>query len=562
MRVRAQRRLVGVLPAPLSAALAARIALGAFGVWVASIGARALLRGHPFAANAPVGRWLIGGVLAHDALIAPTVFVLGGLTARLAGPRVRQALAAVLLIGGSVLIVGLPDVLRKGHNPNSTVTPLDYTRNLVAVLAAVVAGVIVASAALALRQRRRERRAITAGRAAASGGAQSAAAPLPAARVREDRAMADPGGGFFRVRSLDDRWTLLSPAGRRFLNIGIAHAEPTNLQYPHNIEIWRGRYGTRERWIREGLVRDLAAWGFTAIGGTEEYVSGTGLGVTGTPIDIGHSHGWYPTDYAAADMPYCLPLRPLEIESWNGHPAYRDPTSAAFDEYCDYLARASCLPYAADPNLIGYFLTDAPSWNGHPTGADFPALRGLDAASRAAALGDLAAAYYETVARHIRRQDPNHLILGDRYGVRAGLPEPVLLAMREHVDVLSVQTFTGADERKLAEVVALLDDCHELTGKPILIADTGNWCATKLNPQRASDIPDQAARAEHYIRTLTALVQRPWCLGWNWCGYVENLARGVGVKDPYDEPYREFTEPVTAFNHRIRRELRHGELPD
>lgn len=160
MRIRQRGLAVGALS--ITPLLAARIALGAFGVWVASIGLRALLRGHPFAANAPVGRWLIGGVLAHDAIIAPTVFLLGAVTVRLAGPRIRQALAAILLIGGSALIVGLPDVLRKGHNANPTVTPLDYTRNLIIVLLAVVGGVVLSAAATGLRQRRRERRAVVA----------------------------------------------------------------------------------------------------------------------------------------------------------------------------------------------------------------------------------------------------------------------------------------------------------------------------------------------------------------------------------------------------------------
>lgn len=159
MRIRQRGSALGALP--ISPLLVARIGLGAFGVWVASIGLRALLRGHPFAANAPVGRWLVSGVLAHDAVIAPTVFLLGAVTVRLAGPRIRQALAAILLIGGSVLIVGLPDVLRKGHNANPTVTPLDYTRNLLIVLLAVVGGVVLATAASALRQRRRDRGAPT-----------------------------------------------------------------------------------------------------------------------------------------------------------------------------------------------------------------------------------------------------------------------------------------------------------------------------------------------------------------------------------------------------------------
>lgn len=351
----------------------------------------------------------------------------------------------------------------------------------------------------------------------------------------------------FRVGLLGDRWWLVAGDGRRFLSIGVAHAEPTNLQYPHNIDIWRRKYGSRERWIADGVVRNLTEWGFTTISATEEYVSGSGLGVSGAAIDIGHSPGWCAGDYLAAGMPYCVPLRPLEIESWNRYPAYRDVRSSAFADYCDYLARAICLPHAEQSDLVGYFLVDGPCWERHPTGTGYPS----------AELYDVAQAYYETVTSAIRRYDPDHLILGDRFGRRAGWPEPVLAALRDHVDVLSVQVFPSAGD--VTGVVAELDRCHELTGKPILIADTGNWCATATSPHRASDIPDQAGRAEHYIRTVSAFAERPWCLGWHWCGYVENLARGYGIKDPFDEPYLDFVEPVSRFNHETRAKLGHGE---
>ena len=33
-----------------------------------------------------------------------------------------------------------------------------------------------------------------------------------------------------------------------------------------------------------------------------------------------------------------------------------------------------------------------------------------------------------------------------------------------------------------------------------------------------------------------------------WCAYVENTARGWGIKDPWDEPYSEFIDPVGEFN--------------
>lgn len=140
--------------------LLTRVALAAFGVWVASIGARLLLApGRPAYLAESAGRWLLGGVVVHDAVIAPTVFLLGALVVRFTGTRTRQALAAILLIGGSVLIVGLPNALRKGTNANPTVNPLDYNRNLVIVLLAVVAGVTLSALAAAARERRRVRRA-------------------------------------------------------------------------------------------------------------------------------------------------------------------------------------------------------------------------------------------------------------------------------------------------------------------------------------------------------------------------------------------------------------------
>jgi len=38
--------------------------------------------------------------------------------------------------------------------------------------------------------------------------------------------------------------------------------------------------------------------------------------------------------------------------------------------------------------------------------------------------------------------------------------------------------------------------------------------------------------------------------GWHWCSYVENTGRGWGLKDPRDEPYRDFTDPLADINRR------------
>ena len=364
--------------------------------------------------------------------------------------------------------------------------------------------------------------------------------------------------GYFRTENADGRWWLVDPEGCAFITVGLNHADDTNLKYSHNAGIWRERYGSKESWIREGLVKDLKDWGFNTIGWTGEYISGdwgVALDWFGDPINLGHSAGWSAADYAVANMPYCLQLRVAEIEDWNGHPAFPDVHSQEFDKYCEYLARSICFDHADSKNLIGYFLVDIPAWLPHSSGEDFPALKGLDEDNRDQKLFELASKYYETITRHIRSYDPNHLILGDRYNGNKGIPEPVLEAMKPFVDVLSVQYFSESTPEGRRQMREDLARWHEQSGKPVINADIGNWTPTTLNPNRVSGIESQGERAEDYMAAIGELIQAPWFLGWHWCAYVENTARGWGIKDPWDEPYRDFVGPVSEFNKGIYEKL-------
>jgi hypothetical protein len=89
---------------------------------------------------------------------------------------------------------------------------------------------------------------------------------------------------------------------------------------------------------------------------------------------------------------------------------------------------------------------------------------------------------------------------------------------------------------------------HDITRKPIINADIGNWLRTAT---RSTGLSSQAERGANYCEALAPLIAEPWFLGWHWCAYVENHHRGWGLKDPQDEPYRELVEPVTDFNRRI-----------
>jgi hypothetical protein len=347
---------------------------------------------------------------------------------------------------------------------------------------------------------------------------------------------------------------LVDPDGKPFLSLAVNHVDETNLKYPRNVDVWRRKYGSREAWIRDGVVKDLRGWSFNTLGWTQEYVSGgwgEALDWFGDPIDLGHSTPWPAADLRSAGMPYVAQLRVQEIEDWNGHPAFREMGSD-FATWCDYLARSVAGEHADSPDLLGYFLVDIPAWLPHASGADFLELRGLDPGEREKRLYDVASRYYETIVTAIRRYDPDHLILGDRYNGNKGIPEPVLRAMAPFVDTLSVQYFTEPTPESRTQ---MRDDLarwsEQAGGKPVIIADIGNWTPTELNPHRAG-LPDQAARAQDYGATLDAVLGEPWFAGWHWCAYVENTGRGWGLKDPWDEPYRDFTDPMTEHNRRAR----------
>ncbi|WP_432855095.1 agarase [Amycolatopsis sp. CA-161197] len=360
--------------------------------------------------------------------------------------------------------------------------------------------------------------------------------------------------GFFRAQQVGDRWWLITPGGHGFISVGLNHLEETDLQYPHNAEVYRERYGTREKWLAEAALPDLREWGFNTLGWTQQWVTGRAEGRVDwdVPIDLGHSLGWSGGEVRGAGMPYVQQLRVAPIEDWNGNPVFPDVFSDKFAEHCDYLARQYCFGAAQDPNLIGYFLTDIPAWLRHSTGKHFGELDDVPgSAAHEDLLYKIADQYYKTVVEAIRRYDPNHLVLGDRYNGNKGIPPAVLHAAADHVDVLSIQYFCGTDQASFDQMRDDLAAWSAQAGKPVLIADIGNMAPTDLNPHRYNGLADQRARGENYVDSLATVLGEPWFVGWHWCGYLENLSRGWGLKSPYDEPYEDMTTRVAEFNHGI-----------
>lgn len=356
---------------------------------------------------------------------------------------------------------------------------------------------------------------------------------------------------FFTVgQHANGSWSFVDTSGKPFFSVGLNHIDDSDLRYPHNVDVFEQKYGTRENWFK-GVIDDLAHLQFNTLGWTQQYISGgwgEALDWFGDPVDLGHSYPWPDRNLLDAGMPYVVQIRVQEIEDWNGHPAFRDVFSEDFEKYADWIARRAVSDHKHSPYLLGYFLVDIPSWLPHASGRFWPGFEGLSPAQHEAKLHEVADKYYRTITDAIRRYDPNHLILGDRYNGNKGIPTAPLQAMKDYVDVLSVQYFTGKSDAEYAQMIEDLHRWHELTGKPVVIADIGNWTPTDMNPHRTSDIATQAERGADYAHGLDLVAQQPWLIGWHWCGYIENLGRGWGIKDPFDNFYTDMTDRVREAN--------------
>jgi hypothetical protein len=159
--------------------------------------------------------------------------------------------------------------------------------------------------------------------------------------------------GFFTLGRRKDHWWLITPDGEPFFTMGINHIDPASLRYPENIDIWREKYGgSTIRWIEESVAPNLRSWGFNTVGWVQEV----------TVRQWRHSRAFTVDEYRALDMPYCHLLPFTESHQWEKHTVHYDYHSEDWKEWVDYVARSHCAELRDDPNLIGYFYSDCPTW--------------------------------------------------------------------------------------------------------------------------------------------------------------------------------------------------------
>lgn len=93
-----------------------------------------------------------------------------------------------------------------------------------------------------------------------------------------------------------------------------------------------------------------------------------------------------------------------------------------------------------------------------------------------------------------------------------------------------------------------LDEGQKLCGKPLLVADMGNWCVMEMNQQGKSALNGYEERGRDDEEVAGMLMEQSWCVGVHWRGYIEKKTGEWGAVDPFDETDGEVMEAIPACN--------------
>ncbi|MGD0412692.1 MAG: hypothetical protein ABSC18_13440 [Verrucomicrobiota bacterium] len=328
--------------------------------------------------------------------------------------------------------------------------------------------------------------------------------------------------GFFRVEQIDGKWWFVDPDGHWFLSTscnGIGGGRGGGANAPTNAASIR-------------LARRLDAWGFNT--------AGQGM-----------------------NKPYIvMASTPGGANTFLGLP---DAYSEAFQQAAEQTAVRLCAPRKNDPLVLGYFIGNEPPWADRETEVVDMILKGPETATQTKLkeflkagdtperrAGFVVAAFekqIEVVCGAIRRQDPNHLILGIRFG--GEVPEAMLRAGRVF-DVCSINVYEY-------EPIKQVQRACQVTGRPVLIGEFHFGVPADGLGAGLVQTRDQVERAKGYRYYVEQAAALPGFLGAHWftwrdepvLGRMDGENYNIGFVDVMDRPYPELVAGAKATHARL-----------
>lgn len=312
--------------------------------------------------------------------------------------------------------------------------------------------------------------------------------------------------GFYRVgKTTDGQWWFIGPEGKPFYfkgctsinragTIGGRRAVPG--PYATVVDAKYGWLQNKQPFVDAQLKR-LRDWGFNALG------------------------AWTTVEFFGQAMPYTEIIEfwkvgpyldyefPADAEVYGGK-KFRVPD--VFDSQwvadCDAKAKQLCTPRRDSRQLVGYFTDNEINFGdrgyvlldicrkGNPNMPVTKAARAFTG-TRQEWVRVFAGRYFQTAHDLIRKHDPNHLILGCRFG---GPPGPeVFAAITPWTAVVSANNYRIGFYEKM-------DEYYRATGKPILNGEFNWW----------SDLFRGRTQFQKGEASLRKVFTHPGVVGYTW----------------------------------------------
>jgi hypothetical protein len=245
-----------------------------------------------------------------------------------------------------------------------------------------------------------------------------------------------------------------------------------------------------------------------------------------------------------------------------------------FERTIDDSAKMQCESRRNDPLVIGYFIGNEPPWGDRESEVVNLILAGPDTATKAKLKEFLAAGdtpkrrvqfvvdafahYLDVVCAAVRKYDPNHMIVGIRFG---GKPADQVLRLARVFDVCSINVYEYEPTKQL-------ERAHRLSGRPVLIGEFHIGVPENGLGSGLVQAMNQIERGKGYRYYVEQAISLPYCLGAHWftwrdepvLGRMDGENYNIGFVDATDRPYPELVAAAKATHARMQ-DVHAGRVP-
>jgi len=355
--------------------------------------------------------------------------------------------------------------------------------------------------------------------------------------------------GFFRVEQQNGKWWFVDPDGHLFLSTGIDGA-------PGNGGGGRGGRGGPGRGGARGAPGIAPATLPALAGRAPATAPAPTANLNGRRLD-----SWGMTT-GGPGRAYSTNFSVRSGTSWMSLP---DVYSDAFAAAVDAAASQQCTPLRNDPLLLGYFMGGEPPWGGRESEVCAMILAAPPTATQAKLKDFLATEdsprrrrqfvlaafgkFLELTCGAVRKYDPNHLILGIRYG---GNPSEEVLRMSHIFDVCSINVYEY-------EPTVQVQRTYRLSDRPVMIGEF--HIGVPENGQGAGLVQamNQKERGNAYQYFMEQGASLDGFLGAWWFQWSDEPVMGrfdgenynIGFIDSTNRAYADLVESAKLTNKRL-----------